>query len=65
MRISSTTESSDLCADLERVGACEGKAEIDNFLGKRVSDRFGFKDVVEEAADKIIKNVGRKAIGVK
>jgi hypothetical protein len=30
-----------------------------------VSGRFGFKDVLEEAADKLIENVGRKAIGVK
>jgi hypothetical protein len=65
MRISTTTESSDLCADLERGGACEGNVEIDNFLGKCASDKFGFKDVVEEAADKLIENVGRKAIGVK
>ena len=64
MRISSTTKSCNLSANLEGMRTSERKAKIDDFLRNSEDRRFGFKKVVEEAANKLIEHVSGEAIQV-
>ena len=64
MRISSTTKSCNLSANLEGMRTSENKAKIDDFLRNSEDRRFGFKKVVEKATNKLIEHVSGAAIQV-
>ena len=64
MRISSSTKSCNLSANLEKMRTSERKAKIDDFLRSSKDRRFGFKKVVEKATNALIEHVSGEAIQI-